>query len=156
MRLVAFGLMAGTLWSLIPGHDMIPMPIDLLPLAIDGGVTGVAMTFAVVDLFRWCGHGMLPVLGATMVSPTLGGSPFGLLIGCTPWFRQDFSISKELGHHFSFIFTLYYGMYRVFLAWLVLPLAFLTTMLLRRLVTDHATRQRMSGRSSQRASFFAN
>ncbi len=156
MRLIAFGLMAGALWSLIPGHDMIPMPIDLLPLAIAGGVTGVAMTFAVVGLFRWCGHGMVPILGATMVSPTLGGSLFGLLIGCTPWFRQDFSISKELGHHFSFIFTIYYGMYWFFLAWLVLPLAFLTTMLLRRLVTDHATRQRMSGRSSQRASFFAN
>ena len=151
MRLIAFGLMAGALWSLIPGSDMIHKPIDLLPVAIAGGLTGVAMTFAVVGLFRWCGRGMLPVLGATMVSPPLGGSLFRLMIGCTPWFSLDFTISKVPGHHFSSIFTIYYAVYWVFLAWLVLPLAFLTNLLLRRLVTDQAPRRLMSGCSGQRA-----
>ena len=152
MQLIAFGLIAGALWSLIPGafSCLIHEPEDLLPLAIAGGLTGVAVTCAVVGLFRLFGSGVWTVLGATILSPMLGGSLFGLLIGYTPGFSQEL-MRATADHHVSFVLMYFYGICWIYLAWLVLPLALLTNLLLRREVMDQAARRLTTSRVGQHA-----
>ena len=139
LRVLAFGIVSGLIWSLVPGtlSELFRSPGETATVIVSGVLSGIVTSFALAAALARFGRGAAVLFGA--LSLPLGAFAFGVLLSLVQWLVREFSgtayrfVAPEfapltIGAQYAVLSVI-----SVF-ALVLFPLAVLTTLLLRRVI----------------------
>jgi hypothetical protein len=138
-RVLAFGVVSGLVWSAMPGlltglfFNSVSETLTVLLAAV---VTGAVISFALKQVLARTGF--WGCFGLGLLSLPVGAFTFGILASLVEILTGDFSITNDFGGS-PFMVGYFYALYSVISVLVVvfIPLAILTTFLLRRVVVSN-------------------
>ena len=144
LRVLAFGVVSGLIWSLVPGtlSELFRSPGETATVIVSAVLSGIVTSFTLAAALARFKHVAAIFFG--LLSLPLGAFAFGVLLSLVQWLVREFN-----GVAYSFVepefapFTAgaEYALLSVIsvFAFVLFPLAVLTTFLLRRVIhSDYA------------------
>ncbi len=138
-RVLAFGVASGVIWSLVPStlSELFRSPGETATVIVSGILSGILTSFALAAPLARFGHGAAILFGT--LSLPLGAFTFGVLLSLVQWLVRDFSGTAYQFVAYGFAPLTVGAQYAVLsvisvFAFVLFPLAVLTTFLLRRVI----------------------
>src|SRR5690349_21518456 len=103
LRVLAFGIVSGLIWSLVPGtlSELFRSPGETATVIVSGMLSGIVTSFALAAALMRC-HRLATILFGALSLP-LGAFAFGFLLSVVQWLVREFSSTsyRFVGHGFA-------------------------------------------------------